>query len=59
MKIKIIYCKIFLNISIFLVDAIVCAAQVFFSFIRINTLQVSEVQLQQIFQTEATFYLYD
>lgn len=35
----------FLNMFDFLVDAIVCAAHVFFSFLEINNLQVCEAQL--------------
>lgn len=48
-KKKIIYCLVpfffFLNMFDFLVDAIVCAAHVFFSFLEINNLQVCEAQL--------------
>lgn len=44
---------------IFLVDAIVCDAHVFFSFLRINNLQVRGALEQQIFQTEAMFSSHD
>lgn len=47
---KVIYCLVpfffcFKNIFDFLVDAKVCAAHVFFSFLEINNLQVCEAQL--------------